>query len=354
MEQLPDVMQRIHNISCSVQQLSVELQLVPIILKEVGATREQNQQISKTVDSLPRVCNDINKTCDDVQRIAVQLKSMPDTLQGTRDVCETILRGAGVDHMMPVLHLLQDTKSICDQIRGSVDSLDAVHEVCKETRSTCEHLPRLAADLTPLSNMLRDTWTACEKIQECVVTTLPSELNVMQQQSSVQREERRMLHKSVIERCVSIETAVSKSQPLTVDQYLQLNGVINRVLAEMQNPIPQPKMSFANAVVHVHKGRKCDEVTVDKFASPRGRPNAGLSLNEVIRQSDSSEQCTVAAPYPPMVTNLTGRLKKPPMIGSLVSYERPSTEESSRPTTKGTTPRRRPESQEQDLRPTYA
>merc|ERR1719375_799873 len=72
-----------------------------------------------------------------------------------------------------------------------------------------------------------------------------------------------------------------------------LTDTMQQVLAEMRNPIPQPKMSFANAVVHVHKDKKCDDVVVEKGRRLRIEGhNAGLAA--------------VEAP----LSNLTGRLKK--------------------------------------------
>lgn len=73
----------------------------------------------------------------------------------------------------------------------------------------------------------------------------------------------------------------------------------------MRNPIPQPKMSFANAVVHVHKEKKHDDV-VDKVRPfsyrIQGMQDAKVTIGA------SQDQASVEAPLP----NLTGRLRKPP------------------------------------------
>jgi len=298
--QYSELLQKEQNTSSSLKTLSAEMENLPDLLKGVGENAARLQNLAKSLEVLPAICNDTRSKCGDVQGIAQQLKSLPSLLQATHGTCEDILRMSG--ESKSVLGVLEDTRRTCSHIRDGVSDLEACHDAHQKlTENTCEAIERLASGLAALPNALHDTQSTCEHIHKCVTDALPVELKTLQQQSSDNKREGLWQHQTVIDRIASVETMVSKSQPLTLDQYMALTNTIQQVLTEMRNPIPQPKMSFANAVVHVHKGKKCDDLALSsKFTSAGGKPTA-LSLRDHLDEMDIVEL---------PLSNLTGRLRK--------------------------------------------
>jgi hypothetical protein len=317
---LPDIVAKIQVINDSVKAISTDLEVVPEILQGFHVSHANLSRVESSLEKLPKLCGDTFAKCDSVHRIAEQLKSLPDVVKASQSTCEDIHRMA-VDSQ-PTLKMLWDARSLCGIIRESLGSLEPLPKMCESTSNVCGDIHQLVRDLMQLHDAMRTAQSTCESIQESV-NLLPSEFNALRGQAVETREIGLIEYAKLVESINAVSEAVANSQPLTEDQYVQLTGVLQTVLAEMRNPIPQPKMSFANAVVHVHKGgKKCDEVAQHaRLICPKGKAH-GLSVRSLL--DSSTELDSVEVP----MSNLTGRLR---MTGGSESPRRQA--DSSRPKT---------------------
>lgn len=327
---VPKIMSNIERISKDMKEVSKDLEKVPSILQELNSAHAEIHSIAKQLHELPEVCNDVNSKCGNVQQMVVQLQSLPNILEVTRSTCENIHR-MGVD-LKPVLGIAQQTESVCGSIQRCVKNLEAVPEMCKVTHKTCEDVQLQVADLTSLPAMVQECHSVCASMH-IISDSLPTKLQTLHQHSAEIKENGQLQHMNIVDRIGDIGIAVSKSQPLTVEQYLSLTTTLQHVLDEMRNPIPQPKMSFANAVVHVHKEKKHDDVIVERFSSPKGKPGAYH-----LRPEQSGEHLVLPSSTLTggltLPHSLTGRLKNSntPSAGSLKKVALPS------PRTRGALP----------------
>jgi len=318
MELLPDIMKKIQTIGHSVHNISSGLDVVPHILQELSVSHANIKRIETSLDSLPSLCNETNNRVDFMHRVVEQLKPVPHMLEVSHRTQENIYR-LGCE-MQPVLGMLQETSSMCELIRDSVTSLGSVPGMCQDTFSSCKDIHKLASDLIPLHEKLKKSHTTCYQIQEYLTESVPLEMKTLKQQRSMESKEQ---NKTVVDGINGVAKAVAKSQPLTAEQYIALTTILQQVLSEMKNPVPQPKMSFANAVVHVHKGKQCDDVIMDGksiFSSPRPRTNDSSTMSKLTAHNQSADLDLVEAP----LSSLTGRIKKPKQAHSESPTKLPS------------------------------
>lgn len=271
-EQFSGVIQKLKINSDTLHTNSVKLEMVPNIMKELHESVGSLHTLANSLKVLPSVCSDTNNKCDNVKDIAIQLTAMPSLLQATHTSCEDIQRM--VAETKSSLSSLEDHRRTFLHMQDSLSHLQSVTDTHhEEAKIAHDAIERLSDSLAPVPDALLTTQSKCELMQDCVADLLPTEMKALQQQNVDNLREGQMQHQTVIDRIASVELLVSKSQPLTLDQYMLLQKVMQQILTEMRNPIPQPKMAIANATVHVHKAKKCDDVAVSKGLTA-GKPTS--------------------------------------------------------------------------------
>jgi uncharacterized protein YoxC len=299
-EDVPEILRKaefIHQGTDSIIKSGVEL--FPQIAAQLQSSSQKVQQIVENLQAVPKACEDINAKCDAINAVTCQLKCLPESSQKANAACEDIHRMAS--DLMPMLDIAKETQDACHYIKSCMVNLESMPELYSNAHGIHAQVRQLTSDMTPLAAVAQDAHCICCRMHEYMSSSLLADMKNLQLYTDESREN----HKTIVDCIGKVGVAVAAHTPLTADQYGNLQDTMQRVLTEMRNPIPQPKMSFANAVVHVHKEKKHDDV-VDKVR-PYSYRIQGMQDAKVTIGA-SQDQASVEAPLP----NLTGRLRKPP------------------------------------------